>query len=195
MDIDTLYPLVTEAIRQAEALEDLNAPAAAAVFAVVSHLEEEIAAIVPPSDYQGVVARVGAVNAAIKSNNPRRACDLALLFVSDQRVGLDLAAELNQLAQQAMQHPGSSADVAARQLLEGVEAGRDSVIVAQDWLVARYTGEDANSHVYEKRLTEADWAAISNDPGMLRIPNRVVAALRHADRAETRRAVAVPLRA
>lgn len=102
MDIDTLYPLVTEAIRQAEALEDRHDPAAREAFSEVSRLEEHIADIVPLSDYEGVVARRGAVRAAIKAHRSGRALELAARYEREAGIDDELAADLVRLKAQAI---------------------------------------------------------------------------------------------
>ena len=43
MDIETLYPLVTEAIRRAEVYDDIDAPGARDAHRDVSLLEERVA--------------------------------------------------------------------------------------------------------------------------------------------------------
>jgi hypothetical protein len=101
MDIDTLYPRVTEAIRRAEALEDLKAPDARRAFAEVSRLEEQIASLLPQFEYEGVIARRGAVRAAIKAHEFGRARELATRFESEDGVDEALAADLAALKAQA----------------------------------------------------------------------------------------------
>lgn len=77
MDINSLYQLVTEAIRRAEALEDLGAPTTADAHAEVSLLEEQIAKVLPANDTEGAIARRGAVSAAINAKQYERARQLA----------------------------------------------------------------------------------------------------------------------
>jgi hypothetical protein len=101
MDIDTLYPLVTEAIRRAEALEDINAPEARRAFSEVSRLEERIASLLPLCDYEGVIARRGAVRAAINAREFGRAQELAARFEDEDGVDDALAADLVALKAQA----------------------------------------------------------------------------------------------
>lgn len=102
MDIDTLYPQVTEAIRQAEALEDRDDPRARAAFREVSRLEEDIASVIPPSDYEGAIARRGAVRAAIKSHHSDRALQLVARYEVESGVDAQLAADLRSLRDQAI---------------------------------------------------------------------------------------------
>jgi len=102
MDIDTVYPVVTEAIRQAEALEDRGAPEARGAFSEVSRLEEQIAEIVSLNDYEGVVARRGAVRAAIKAREFSRAQNLAARYAAEDGVDDELAADLEALQREAL---------------------------------------------------------------------------------------------
>ncbi len=73
MNLETLYPLVTEAIRRAEVLDELGAPGAQHAYLDVSLLEERIANLLPVSDAEGAIARRGAVSAAIAAHEFRRA--------------------------------------------------------------------------------------------------------------------------
>jgi hypothetical protein len=100
-DIDTLYTLVSEVIRRAEVLEDLRAPGATDAYRDVSRLEERIAGLVPPIGVEGVIARRGAVTAAISGKEPRRAIELVDRFRSEPDVDSDLAAELTALRARA----------------------------------------------------------------------------------------------
>jgi hypothetical protein len=50
MTIELLYPLLTEAIRRAELLEDLRNPRARAAYSRFPFLEEKVAEMVGPSD-------------------------------------------------------------------------------------------------------------------------------------------------
>jgi len=100
-NIDTLYTLVSEAIRRAEVLEDLHAPGAADAYRDVSRLEERIAGLVPPVGAEGAIARRGAVTAAISGKEPQRAIELVDRFSSEPDVDSDLAAELTALRARA----------------------------------------------------------------------------------------------
>ena len=102
MDVDTLYPLVTEAIRRAEALEDRDDPDAREAFSEVSQLEEHITGLIPLSDYEGAIARRGAVRAAIKAHHCGRALELIGRFEAEPGIDEDLAAELAALKAQAI---------------------------------------------------------------------------------------------
>ena len=101
MDIDALYPLVTEAIRRAEALEDSGAPDARGAFSEVSQLEEQIASFLPLCDYEGVVARRGAVRAAIKAHEFGRAQQRAARYLAEDELDNSLKADLADLRRQA----------------------------------------------------------------------------------------------
>ena len=102
MDIETLYPLVTEAIRRAEVLEDLHAPGAKDAYRDVSRLEECIAGLLPPADAEGAIARHGAVSAAISGGEFQRAIDLVVCFKADIEPNTSIAADLDTLRGQAM---------------------------------------------------------------------------------------------
>ena len=101
MDLETLYPLVTEAIRRAEVFEDLHAPGARDAWRDVSRLEERITRILPASDPEGAIARRGAVRAAIAGGECERACDLVTRFKAEDDVSVTLVAELEALRQRA----------------------------------------------------------------------------------------------
>jgi hypothetical protein len=101
MDIDSLYRLVTEAIRRAEALEDLDVPDARRAFLEVSRLEERIASLLPLADYEGVIARRGAVRAAINAHEFGLAQELATRFEAEDGIDDALAADLAALKAQA----------------------------------------------------------------------------------------------
>lgn len=93
-DIETLYPLVTEAIRRAETLTSLGAPGAPTAWLDVSLLEEEISRILPTSDPEGEIARRGAVRAAVTANQPLRARELVSRFSMEPDVTHALCSEL-----------------------------------------------------------------------------------------------------
>jgi hypothetical protein len=97
MDIEHLYPLVTEAIRRAEALEDLGAPGARSAHLDVSLLEEKIAAVLPASDPEGALARRGAVRAAVAAREVARARQLCERFLAEAGADPELRAELREL--------------------------------------------------------------------------------------------------
>lgn len=86
MDLETLYTLVTEAIRRAESSDDPSAPGARQAYLDVSLLEERIASLLPQSDPEGAIARRGAVSAAIAANDFRRAEELQAKFSAEDGV-------------------------------------------------------------------------------------------------------------
>ena len=97
MDIESLYPLVTESIRHAEMLEDLGAPGAAAAHLKVSLIEEKIAGCLPASDLEGAIARRGAVRAALVARDVSRAETLVARFSSESDSSAELKEELAEL--------------------------------------------------------------------------------------------------
>lgn len=101
MSIEELYPLVTEAIRRAETLEDLQAPGARSAYLDVSLLEERVTECLPASDPEGALARRGAVRAALSANEPARAEHLAERFLAEAGVNDELRSELVRLSEQA----------------------------------------------------------------------------------------------
>jgi hypothetical protein len=101
MSIEFLYPLITEAIRRAEVLEDLRAPGARSAHLDVSLLEEKIAEILPASDPEGGLARRGAVRAALAAKETVRAQQLAERFLAEAGSDAELRPELLQLLEQA----------------------------------------------------------------------------------------------
>lgn len=94
MTIDDLYPLVTDAILRANALEDLGAPGAAQAQLDVSHIEEQIAELLPASDPEGAIARRGAIRAAGKANDYARARSLADRYLADPEARPQLRDEI-----------------------------------------------------------------------------------------------------
>lgn len=101
MSIEVLYPLITEAIRRAETLEDLHAPGAVSAYLDLSLLEERAAEILPASDPEGALARRGAVRAALAAKELTRAQQLAERFLAEAGTDDDLRAELQGFAEQA----------------------------------------------------------------------------------------------
>jgi len=84
MSMDDLYERVTEAILRAEALED-QGPAAEMrrAYWTLSCIEEEIANATAPSGPEGVIARRGAVRAALKAGIPMLARELAERYLAE----------------------------------------------------------------------------------------------------------------
>lgn len=102
MNLDALYTKVTEAIERAEALEDVGSMTQArAAFLAVSMLEDELAAALPPIDVEGIIARRGAVRAAMSAGVFAVAKDLADSYASEPGMPLDAATELRELASDA----------------------------------------------------------------------------------------------
>ena len=99
-NVDLLYPLVSEAIRRAEALEDLRAPGTFSAYRDVSILEERIAEALPASDPEGALARRGAVRAALVAREFARAQQLVARFLSEPDTDVELKAELLRLLNQ-----------------------------------------------------------------------------------------------
>lgn len=100
MTAEELYPLVTEAIRRAETLEDLHAPGTAKAYLDVSLLEEKIAETLPASDPEGAVARRGAVRAALSAREYGRARELIERFIAEDDLDANLREELLELSEQ-----------------------------------------------------------------------------------------------
>lgn len=98
--IELYYPLVTEAIRRAETLEDLDAPGAPSAYLDVSLLEEKIAEALPPSDPEGALARRGAVRAAITAKKLDRARQLLDRFLTENGAEPELRTDLQQFSKQ-----------------------------------------------------------------------------------------------
>ena len=103
MSLEILYPLVTEAIRRAETLEDLGAPGAHLAYRAVSFFEEKIAELLPVSNPEGALARRGAVRAALAARDPTHAQKLAERFLSEAGIDSELQADLLQLLKQYQQ--------------------------------------------------------------------------------------------
>jgi hypothetical protein len=99
MSVESIYPRVTEAILRAERLEDAGILSQArAAYLDVSMLEEEIAEALPVSDPEGVIARRGAVRAALTARVFVRAKELADRFASERGVPAALVKELRAMA-------------------------------------------------------------------------------------------------
>lgn len=101
MSAEVLYPLVTEAIRRAETLEDLGAPGASSAFLDVSLLEEKITEALPASHPEGALARRGAVRAALSARDLGRARLLVERFLAEGDLDSELEDALQELATQA----------------------------------------------------------------------------------------------
>ncbi|TMQ02260.1 MAG: hypothetical protein E6J90_00895 [Deltaproteobacteria bacterium] len=99
MSLDELNHRVTNAILRAESLP-AGSQEAWEAFHEVSALEESIAALLPPDDLEGEIARLGAVAAALSAGEPLRALQLAERFRSDG-LAPEIAEKLRQLAKEA----------------------------------------------------------------------------------------------
>jgi len=97
METDPLNMRVTEAIWRAEELEATNIAAAPRAWAEVSSIEEELAKAMPPSDFQGKIARRGAVRAARKAGDVGRAHALAEAYLADGAAPESLKAGLREI--------------------------------------------------------------------------------------------------
>lgn len=124
MNADSYYPMVTEAIRRAEILEDLKAPGASAAYLDVSLLEEKISESLPASDPEGAIARRGAVRAALSARDFVRAQQLTERFLAEDAVDAELREELLQLSQE----PSSSA---------GLPDADDELRIQVEWRAAK----------------------------------------------------------
>lgn len=100
MDIETLYTKVSEAIWRAEQMGDPNAPEAKAAFLEVSRLEEEIAKLLPVDNPEGMIARRGAVGAAISGGAEWRARALAERFSGEPGASDRLKRSLDDILRQ-----------------------------------------------------------------------------------------------
>ena len=89
--IDELCLRVSEAIRRAERLEDEDPKGeeTLAAFAAVSQIEEEIAGILPMTNDEGRIARVGAIRAALKAFDVERAISLFRKYSTETGAGTE----------------------------------------------------------------------------------------------------------
>lgn len=101
MDIETLYPLVTEAIRKAEVFDGIDAPGARDAHRDVSLLEERIADLLAASTAEGAIARRGAVRAAIAAGDLSRAESLATRFSAEVGTTDSLRQEFDEMVEDA----------------------------------------------------------------------------------------------
>ena len=102
MSLDLLYPQVTDAIERAEALDDAGALGVRGAYLDVSFLEEEIAAETLASVVEGMVARRGAIRAAIKAGALARASDLAERYGVEHGLPEQIAQEIGVMAAEAL---------------------------------------------------------------------------------------------
>jgi hypothetical protein len=99
MDLDSLNARASGAIWQAEQL-DARSPDAATAWAEVSRLEEELARHQAVTLPEGRIARRGAVRAALKAGNRRRAISLVQAYVSEAEAPASLKTALMALLNQ-----------------------------------------------------------------------------------------------
>jgi CheY-like chemotaxis protein len=119
MDIEMLYPLVSDAIKRAEVLQDLGAPGAREAYLDVSLLEERIADLIPAADQEGAIARRGAINAALSAHAFDRARSPLARYSAEPDAGTDLRAAL----------AGLSRDIEARASVATILVADDDVEV------------------------------------------------------------------
>lgn len=91
---DRLEADVTRAIREAEDAEACGDPSAPGKFGVVSRIEEALAALYPADDVDGVVARAGAVTAAMRAGDVPRARELARAYAADPAASDELREDM-----------------------------------------------------------------------------------------------------
>lgn len=103
MSVELFYPLVTEAIRRAETLEDLGAPGTSLAYLDLSLLEERIAETLPACDPEGALARRGAVRAALAARDMERARRLVERYLAEPETNDELREQILELVKQAEQ--------------------------------------------------------------------------------------------
>src|SRR3954468_15516212 len=99
MSLEELNRRVTNAIIRAQNLP-AGSPDAWEAFHEVSTLEESIAALVPADELEGEIARLGAVTAALSSDEPLRALQLAERFLAEN-LAAEIAGKLRDLVREA----------------------------------------------------------------------------------------------
>jgi hypothetical protein len=95
-DLDSLHALVSGAIWRAEKLVEAGAEPGAA-WREVSILEERLAGALPAGGSEGRIARRGAVRAALKAGDYRRARELAARFAAEPDASAELSAKLEEM--------------------------------------------------------------------------------------------------
>lgn len=93
MDLEDLYQEVTAAIGRTEAIE-VTDPGYKAAQRRVAELEGRIAALLPPDDVEGAIARRGAVRAAIAAGDREWAQRLAAEFIAEPAIPPELRDQL-----------------------------------------------------------------------------------------------------
>lgn len=101
MSLEALYPRVTGAIMDAEALDARGDPKAKRAHLEVSRLEEQVAALLPACDIEGALARSSAVGAAIAAGDLVRAERLAELYLQEPRASEVLREDLQEMLAKA----------------------------------------------------------------------------------------------
>lgn len=84
MQSDALNALVTSAIWRAQQLDERGIGSAPQAWAEVSLVEEELAKALPISHGEGRIARRGAVRAALKAGDYKRAQDLSDSYANEK---------------------------------------------------------------------------------------------------------------
>jgi len=124
MTIDELYGKVSLAIFEAERLPDQRSREARDAFAEVSSLEEQIAGRLPVDDFEGMIARRGAVRAAVAAGEMERARRLTERYCAEPHANDGFRRSLNE-----MLLPKPVADVAAP---ISVEMSNENKVVVVD---------------------------------------------------------------
>jgi hypothetical protein len=114
MEIQSLYPLLTEAIRRAEIYDEIKAPGARNAYRDVSLLEEQVARLLPASNDEGAIARRGAVRAAIAAEDLDRAEQLAEEYCADSNANASLKRELKDMVKQTSHQKAENPAFVAR---------------------------------------------------------------------------------
>lgn len=99
MDLDDLNMRVTAAILHAERLP-AGSDEAQRAFQEVGRIEESIAALTLANDFEGEIARRGAVRAALNAADPRHALGLLDRYLAED-ISLEAAASLEALRSKA----------------------------------------------------------------------------------------------
>jgi len=97
-----LYARVTDAICRSEVLSAQGrARDAAIAYLEVSHLEEQIAELLPADDPEGALARQGVVTAALDAGDVTRAIERARFYARAEGLSPAFRAELDALRREA----------------------------------------------------------------------------------------------
>lgn len=132
-DADSLYALVTGAIWRAERLDEEASGASFAAWEEVSRLEERLAAILPAVQPEGIIARRGAVRAAIKAGDVGRAQALVERFTAEEGAPSGLRRNLHQILLSGTRAAGEHAEADAT--ITPFKAGEPAAIAQlQGWI-------------------------------------------------------------